>query len=939
MQLVLNGRQVSVDAEPGESLLQVLRERCGLRSMKDGCAPEGSCGACTVLVDGRPVVSCARDAARCADHEVVTLEGLSPDVRSAWADAFVVTGASQCGFCSPGIVMKAEGLLRRAAAPTRDEIAHALAGNLCRCTGYVKIVDAIERVAAGRRGEGRAGDGPGRPGGGSRTGEVGGGGVGTRADRIGARAMTLGEQPFVADMTVPGMLHAALRLSDHPRAVVVRIDTSRAAASPGVVAVVTAADVPGERIVGLITHDWPVFVAKGETTRYVGDVLAAVAADTRREARAAAALIEVEYAVLHPVSDPFAALEPGAPAVHAGGNLLETSAIRRGDAGAALASAVHVVRDRFTTSAVEHAFLEPEACLAVPRSGADGADGADDDRGPALHLFSQGQGAWDDRRQVAALLGFPERAVRVTQVATGGGFGGKEDLSVQGQAALLAHVTGRPVLLALSRPESLRLHPKRHALTMDYEVGCDAEGRLVAVRARIVGDTGAYASVGAKVLERAAGHACGAYRVPNVDVEARTVYTNNPPAGAFRGFGVPQVTFAIDGLLDRLAERVGIDGWEIRWRNALRVGDRFGTGQILGPGVGLEKTLLAVRDAYRGARFAGIGCGAKNVGVGNGMVERGRAILRPEADGTLTLWHSWTEMGQGVHTVFAQIVAEEVGVDPAAVRVLVDTERELDTGETTASRATTLGGQAVADAARQLRAALDALRTGGRPQDLAGREFSGEFVVDWTTPIGEGIPDPVTHLAYGWATQVVILDAEGRLARVVAAQDVGRAMNPTLLEGQVEGGVHMGLGMALSEAFVTEGCVPVTNTLKSLGILPAAGMPRVDVIIVEEAQPEGPYGAKGAGEAVLVPTPAAVAGALFAFDGIRRTALPMRNSAAARAAVPRVDRLPRAGDARAGDARAGDADARNTDAGDADAGRDGAGRDGAAPLDEPGGSS
>jgi xanthine dehydrogenase molybdenum-binding subunit len=705
------------------------------------------------------------------------------------------------------------------------------------------------------------------------------------------------------------MLHAALRFSDHPRAVVHRIDITRAAASPGVVAIVTAADVPGERIAGLITHDWPVFVAAGETTRFVGDVLAAVAAGTRREARAAAALIEVEYEVLAPVSDPFAALEPESPAIHASGNLLETSIVRRGDAAAALETAAHVVRDRFTTSAVEHAFLEPEACLAVPGARADGADGAAGAAGAIpgpLHLFSQGQGAWDDRRQVAALLGLPETAVRVTQVATGGAFGGKEDLSVQGQTALLAHVIGRPVLLALSRRESLRLHPKRHALTMDYEVGCDAEGRLVAVRARIVGDTGAYASVGAKVLERAAGHACGAYRVPNVDVEARTVYTNNPPAGAFRGFGVPQVTFAIDGLLDRLAERVGIDGWEIRWRNALRVGDRFGTGQLLGPGVGLEKTLLAVRDAYRGARFAGIGCGAKNVGIGNGMVERGRAILRPEADGTLTLWHSWTEMGQGVHTVFAQIVAEEVGVDPAAVRVLVDTEQELDTGETTASRATTLGGQAVADAARKVRAALDALPPGADLETLAGREFAGEFVVDWTTPIGEGIPDPVTHLAYGWATQVVILDDEGRLARVVAAHDVGRAMNPILLEGQVEGGVHMGLGLALTEAFVTEGGVPATNTLKSLGILPAAAMPPVEVIIVEEAQPEGPYGAKGAGEAVLVPTPAAVAGALFAFDGVRRTALPMRDSAAARAALPRVDLLPRAGRAAADGTASGD---------------------------------
>ena len=873
MRFSLNGRQVSVDAEPGESLLDVLRERCGLRSMKDGCAPEGSCGACTVIVDGRAVVSCAQPATRVADRAVTTLEGLAPDARVLWADSFAVTGAAQCGYCSPGIVMKAQALLEREPAPTRDAVARALAGNLCRCTGYVKVLDAVDLVAATRRGEPfpeieRAG------------------GVGSRTIRWDARELALGERPFVNDMSAPGMLHGALRFSDHPRAVVVRIDTARAAAAPGVVSIVTAADVPGERSIGLIERDWPVFVAEGETTRYIGDVLAAVAAGTRRQARAAAALIDVEYEVLAPVTDPFAALEPGAPAIHARGNLLATSVVRRGDAGAALAAAAHVVGDRFTTSPIEHAFLEPESCLAVPGAGPDA---------PELQVFSQGQGVWEDRRQIADMLGLPETAVRVTQVAAGGGFGGKEDLAVQGQTALLARVTDRPILLTISRAESLRLHPKRHAFTMDYELGCDADGRLVAVRARIVGDTGAYASVGAAVLERAAGHACGAYRIPNVDVEARTVYTNNPPAGAFRGFGVPQVTFAVDGLLDRLAEQVGIDGWEIRWRNALREGDRFGTGQVLGPGVGLEKTLLAVRDAYRGARFAGIGCGVKNVGIGNGMPEGGRAILRPEADGSLTLWHSWTEMGQGVHTVFSQIVAQEVGVEPASVHVLVDTERELDTGQTTASRATTLGGQAVADGARKLRAALDALPPGARPQDLAGREFPGEFVVNWTTQTVEGRPDPVTHLGYGWATQVVILDDEGRLARVIAAHDVGRAMNPTLLEGQIEGGVHMGLGLALTEAFVTEGGVPVTDTLKSQGIIPASSMPPVEVIIVEEALPAGPYGAKGAGEAVLVPTPAAVAGAQHAFDGVHRTALPMRDSAAARAALPRLARPPRGG--------------------------------------------
>lgn len=859
MRVTLNGRAVDLSPEPGASLLDLLRDSAGLRSMKDGCAPEGSCGACTVIVDGRAVVSCAQPASRFEGREVCTLEGLPEETRAAWAHAFVATGATQCGYCTPGIVMKAEALLARTPSPSRPEVARALAGNLCRCTGYGRVVEAIEHVAAARCGSEAGLEPSWRD------------GVGAPAPRYQGREQALGERPFVGDMVVPGMLHAALRFSDHPRAVVRAIHAGAAERAPGVVRVLTAADVPGERVQGLLTRDWPVLVAEGETTRYVGDVLAAVAARTRAQARAAAALIEVEYEVLEPVSTPEDALAPGAPALHPGGNLLATSVVRRGDADRALARSAHVVSGRFTTQRIEHAFLEPEAALAVPEGG-------------RLRVHSQGQGAWEDRRQLAALLGVAEAAVRVTQVPTGGAFGGKEDLGAQPHAALLAHLTGRPVLLRLSRRESLRFHPKRHPMTLDFTLGCDAGGRLTAVRARIVGDTGAYASVGAKVLERAAGHACGAYRVANVDVEARAVYTNNAPAGAMRGFGVPQVTFALEGLLDELAERVGIDGWEVRWRNAVGSGDRFGTGQVLGDGVGLKRTLLAVREAYRSARFAGIACGAKNTGIGNGVVERGRAILRPEADGSITLYHSWTEMGQGIHTALRQVAAEELGLPAPRISVRVDTERELDTGETTASRATLLGGQAVREAARALRAALDAASFAR----LVGQEFEGEHVVDWTTALDADTPDPVTHIAYGWATQVVILDDEGRLARVVAAQDVGRAINPQILLGQVEGGVHMGLGYALSEEYVVEEGRPVTDTLKSLGIIPASGMPPVEVILVEDPQPEGPYGAKGAGEAVLVPTAAAVAGALYAFDRRRRRDLPMRDSSAARRAVPRL---------------------------------------------------
>ncbi|HEX6662188.1 MAG TPA: molybdopterin cofactor-binding domain-containing protein, partial [Gaiellaceae bacterium] len=727
MELTLNGEKVVAEPREGESLLELLRDDLGLRSVKDGCAPEGSCGACTVIVDGHAVVSCAQKAARVEGKHVITQEGLSDDDRRLWAQSFVSAGASQCGFCSPGIVMKAQALLTKKPAPSRAEIAHALLGNLCRCTGYTKILDAVELVAAARRGE------PGPE-------TNGGAGVGARAHRYRGMELALGDTRFVGDLVEPGMLHGALRFSDHPRARVLRVDTSRAETHPGVVAVVTAVDVRGERAQGVLTKDWRQFVAVDEETACVGDVLAAVAAETRQAAREAAALVDVEYEVLDPVTSPF----------EARARVLSTSIVKRGDVDGALAGAACVVSQVYRTQFIEHAFLEPESALVAP------------DGEGSFRVYSQGQGAWEDRRQIASFLGVPEERVRVSQTATGGAFGGKEDLNVQCHAALLATVTGRPVLLTLSRKESLRFHPKRHPMRLDYTVGCDEDGRLVALRARIVGDTGAYASVGDKVLERAAGHACGAYKVPNVDVEAKAVYTNNPPCGAMRGFGVSQSNFAVEGTLDRLADAVGIDGWEIRWRNALDTGDNYGTGQKLGPGVGLKKTLLAVRDAYREAKYAGIACGVKNTGIGNGVTEYGRAILRPERDGSLTLLHSWTEMGQGVHTALRQLVCEELGVAPERVDVVVDTGRELDTGLTTASRSTVLGGNAVIDAARRLKSALD-----GRPlAALAGQEFRGEFVVDWTTP--NDADEPVTHLAYAWATQVVTLDDEGRLAKVIA---------------------------------------------------------------------------------------------------------------------------------------------------------------------------
>ncbi len=871
VRFTLNGQQRTLATVPGESLLDALRERCGLTSIKDGCQPQGQCGCCLALIDGRALVTCAVEAERAEGREVLTLEGLSARERELVSKAFIATGGVQCGYCIPGIALRAKHLLDRRPDPSRDEIARAIDGHLCRCTGYAQVIEAVELMAEAWRG-------------GPLPEPATGGGVGQALARYQGLEQVLGARPFVADMQRPGLLHGALVFSPHPRALVRRIDTSAAKACPGVRAVVTAADVPGERWYGLLLDDWPGFVAEGEEVRCVGDVVAAVAADDARTARAAAALVRVDYEVRPAVLDPQAALLSDAPQVnprHA--NLLSRSVIRRGDAEAALLRSAHAVSGTWRTQRIEHLFLEPEAALCEPLP-----DGR-------LAFYSQGQGVFDDRRQVARFLGMPEERVDVELVPSGGAFGGKEDMSVQAQTALLALVSGRPVKLVLHREESVRLHPKRHPIRLDYRVGCDAAGRLTAVVARLVGDSGAYASVGAKVLERAAGHACGPYRVGAVDVEALAVYTNNPPSGAMRGFGVPQAAFAIEGCLDLLAKKLGLDGWEIRSRNVVGVGDAVTTGQVLEASVDIRKTLDAVKDAYYGARregkAVGIACGLKNSGIGNGVAEWGRCRLVVEPDGSVAIYNGYTEMGQGLHTVLVQFAAEVTGLPAALFRPRVDSTYALGCGQTTGSRATLFAGRAVVSAARKLRADLDA---GRRLGDLDGQVYAADEVVDDTTAVDAAGPRIKTHTAYGFATQVVVLDAAGRVERVVAAHDVGRVVNPALCRGQIEGGIHMGLGYALTEELPCENGMPVTSSLREIGVLRARDMPKTEVILIEDPEPEGPFGAKGVGEAGLVPTAAAVAGALEAHDGVRRTTLPMKDSPAARAmSVGRI-RRPRA---------------------------------------------
>ena len=840
----LNGSDVDVAADHPH-LLSALREELGVTSPKDGCAPSGQCGACTVLVDGKARVSCSTALDRVQGTSITTLEGFDQAERDRLAGAFAAHGALQCGFCIPGILVRAKALLDdKGSDLDRGTINGRLGAHLCRCTGYTKIVEAIEALAAGETFS------PTLP-----------KGVGARGAKYQAHDLALGDRGYVDDLKRDGLLHGALVMAEHARADVNAIDTTAAEQMPGVVAVYTAADVPGELKVGLIHTDWPVFIPVGGRTSYVGDVLAIVVAETRAQAFAAADAVEVDYTPLRPFSDPFDALATGEDAVWGlDGNVLSVSAYTRGDVDAALADSTHTVHEVFTTQRVEHAFLEPESTLAEPLP-----DGR-------LMVYSGGQGIWDDRDQIASVLGVEPDRVVVELISNGGAFGGKEDMANQAQTALAAHLLQRPVKCTLTREQSFRIHAKRHPITIDIEAGCDAEGKLTGLRARLVGDTGPYASVGMKVLERAAGHVTGPYVVQAADVEATAVRTNNPVGGAFRGFGANQAQFAMEGIIDRLAEKMGITGWEMRSRNVVTPGVVWGPGQIMDEGCrGARMCLDAVQPAYKAAmeegKAVGIGLALKNSGLGNGFVEVSKATVRLDEDGTLEVRHCWTEMGQGVDTVALQVAATELDFNPDLIRVEVDTTRELGAGQTTGSRGTLMAAGAIADACRHA-------KEGGLEP---GVEYEGQYVIDWTNSMDDDVEHPILHSTFGYATQVVIADPEtGEIEKVIAAHDVGKAINPMLCEGQVEGAVHMGLGYALTEEFPTDEDARLTkDTLRSLGILRPKDIPEIEVILVESPQPDAPYGIKGVGEIGLVPTAGAVAAAYQAVDGVWRNRLPL----------------------------------------------------------------
>jgi selenium-dependent xanthine dehydrogenase len=848
MKVTINGKLYDVPAS--KSLLRYLRDDLRLTSVKDGCSA-GACGTCTVLINGVATKACIRKTENLEGAEVVTMEGLSQREKDVYVYAFGEAGAVQCGFCIPGMVISAKGLLDVNPDPTREDVKKAINGNICRCTGYLKIEDAI-LIAADYLRNDKPIPQPDEQ-----------SGIAHDCARYDVAEKVLGTGVFGDDICMEGMVFAKALRSPSPRALIKRIDTSAAEKHPDCVKVLTAKDVPHNKI-GHLREDWDVMIAEGCETRYIGDAIALVGSNRAESLDEILALIELDYEELKPVTSPTDALRADAPLIHSSGNIMSKEYLHRGDPDKAIAEAAFVVTRKYKTPHNDHAFMEPECAVAVP----DGEDG--------LHLYTGGQSVYDDRRETALMLQIPLEKVRVTSNLVGGGFGGKEDMSVQQHAALMAWHTKRPAKVKFSRQESINYHVKRHAMDMEFTTACDAEGRITAMKALLIADTGAYASLGGPVLQRACTHAAGPYNFQNIDILGMAVYTNNVVSGAYRGFGVTQSCFAMESNLNLLAEMVGISPWEIRYRNAIRPGQVLPNGQIASANTALVETLESVREVYESSPYAGIACGFKNSGKGVGVKDISRCLISVEG-GKVHVRTSAACMGQGIATMCRHMVCEATGIAASdIIHDTPDTVRTPDAGTSTASRQTVVTGEATKRAAEKL---AEALQDGKTLADLDGQEFYGEYFAK-TDPMGADVPNPISHVSYSYATQVVLLDEQGKLERVVAAYDVGMPVNPKSCEGQIEGGVVMGLGFALTEDFPVDGGWPKAK-YGTLGLPRATQVPPIEVRFAEIDSSrllEYAYGAKGVGELCLIPTSPAVANAYQRLDGIHRTQLPLRGT-------------------------------------------------------------
>jgi selenium-dependent xanthine dehydrogenase len=751
------------------------------------------------------------------------------------------------------MVMCTKALLDVNPDPAEAEIKYAIRNNYCRCTGYVKIIAAVKLAAKILR-EGvipakSADDWK----------------IGSRVHRLDVEEKVLGFGKYPDDFYMDGMCYGSALRSKYPRARVMSIDASAAKALPGVVAVLTAEDIPGENKIGHLKHDQYTLIPVGGLTHYLGDAVALVAAEDMETVERAKKLIKVEYEVLPAVHSIEEARAMDAPLVfdEEESNVQAYKHVSRGNAKEAIKNAKHVITQHFETPWTEHAFLEPECAVAYIDEDGD------------VRIISTDQDAYCTFHECSLMLGTDK--VKAENALVGGGFGGKEDMTVQHHAALLAYRTGRPVKVRLTRAESLLIHPKRHHFVMDFTMGCDENGRILGVKAKVASDTGAFASLGGPVLERACTHAAGPYAYENFEIEGTAYYTNNPPAGAFRGFGVTQTCFATETLLNMMADEIGITPWEIRYRNAIRPGGVLPNGQIVDESTGLAETLEAVKEEYDAAMAAGkpvgLACAMKNAGVGVGIPDWGRAKLIVEEDQKLHIYAGASCIGQGLGTVLVQMVVSNTDLRrDDIVYERSNTWIAPDSGTTSGSRQTMITGEAVRRACEKL---MEAKKDGKTLADLAGQEFYGEYLAK-TDPLGADVPNPVSHVAYGYATQVCILDSKSRkIDTMIAAHDVGKAVNPLSCEGQIEGGVVMSLGFALTERYpIDENCKPI-DKFGALGLFRAHEIPKIKAIVIDKPGLNVACGAIGIGEITSIPTAPAVTDAYYRLDGERRFTLPI----------------------------------------------------------------
>ncbi|MBQ9550040.1 MAG: selenium-dependent xanthine dehydrogenase [Lachnospiraceae bacterium] len=843
----INGKDY--ESAHDKKLLRFLRDDLRLTAAKDGCS-EGVCGTCTVLVDGKKTKACVIPLSKLEGKKVITVEGIDPEEMKVYEHCFAEAGAVQCGFCIPGMIISAKSLLDENLNPERKDVKAAIKGNLCRCTGYRKIEDAILLAASFFREKREIPKPPDR----LRMNE--------HAKRIDAAEKVNGSGLYADDLYFDGMLYVKPVFSKYPRARIDRVDVSKALEHPDCVEVLTKDDVPCNKI-GHIKQDWDVMMGVGDITRYMGNVIALIATDKKDSMDEIASLVKVDYTPLKPVTSPYEALPGDAPLIHPDGNIMSRANLVRGNADEAIKNSKYVVTRKYKTSWQEHGFMEPECCVAMP----EGDDG--------LLIYTTSQSIYDVQRECSTMLKIPAEKVHCHAPLVGGGFGGKEDMSVQQYAALMAYITKKPVKIKYTRQESLAYHVKRHPMEMEFTTACDENGILTGMKGIIIADTGAYASLGGPVLHRACTHAAGPYNYQNIDIFGMSVYTNNVPSGAFRGFGVTQSCFATEMNINLLAEMVGIDPFEFRRRNVIKPGDILPNGQTADPNTNMAACLDAVKDVYYGNKYAGIACGFKNSGTGMGKKDIGRVLLSVE-DGNIHIRTSASCMGQGIGQMVLTEICHVTELDPGLfVFEAADTVRTPDAGTSTASRQTVMTGEAARRVGEKLKAALE----GKTLKELEGKEFYAEFSAI-TDPLGAIKENPVSHISYSYGAQVIVLDDDGKITKAVSAFDVGTPVNIQSVEGQIEGGMVMGIGYGVTEKVEIEDG-EMKSKFGTIGFMRSDAAPELDVILCEPKEEDKlPYslGAKGCGELCMIPTAPACAGAYYKYDGKFRQSLPLEDT-------------------------------------------------------------